>query len=136
MPNSLLSMPLVRSRTAAAVGAGALAVAAGSYLVSANASPTVTTEDAVYAGGDEVMIRAQGFAPNEPVTVSVLHADGSAEPGMGHEAFAATADDTGFVMDYWTLRAADAGSRQFVVRVRQRRAPGALYAEVGEKLTI
>lgn len=117
MPKSLLSMLLVRSRIALAVGAVALAGAASSYLVSANASPTVTTEDPVYAGGDEVMIRAQGFAPNEPVTVTVAHADGSAEPGMGHESFAATADDTGFVMDYWTLRAGDAGSRQFVVRV-------------------
>ena len=116
MPTSLLSL-LVRSRFAAALGAIALAGAASSYLVSANASPSVSTEDPVYAGGDELMIRGQGFAPDEPLMISVVHADGTAEPGMGHEPFAATADGSGFLMNYWTLAAADAGSHQFVVRV-------------------
>lgn len=116
MPTSLLSL-LVRSRFATALGAIAIAGAATSFLVSANASPSVSTEDPVYAGGDELMIRGQGFAPDEPVMISVVHADGTAEPGMGHEPFAATADGSGFVMDYWTLSAADTGSHQFVVRV-------------------
>ncbi|MFN7916573.1 MAG: PxKF domain-containing protein [Vicinamibacterales bacterium] len=117
MPSSVLAAVRLRSRLFAAAVAAVLAVAGGSYLVSANASASVTTEDAVHAGGDEVMIRAQGFAPDEAVSIAVVHADGAAEPGMGHEPFTARADAGGVVVEYWTLQAADAGSRQFVVRV-------------------
>ncbi len=117
MPTLVSLVPRsVRTRLVALAGVLALAAATNSHLVSANESPTVATEDAVYAGGDEVMVRAHGFAPFETVALSVVHADGTAESGRGHEPLTVSADSGGSFTEYWSLDAADAAGREFVVR--------------------
>ena len=117
MPTFVSLVPRsVRTRLIALAGVLALAAATNFHLVSANESPTVATEDAVYAGGDEVMVRAHGFAPFETVALSVVHADGTAESGRGHEPLTVSADSAGSFTEYWSLDAADSAGREFVVR--------------------
>ena len=78
-------------------------------------SPSVQTDQAAYAAGDEISISGQGFAAGESVTLAVTHEDGTAEPGMGHEAWAITADEGGRVSATWTINADDGAGRRFVV---------------------
>src|SRR4051812_2003929 len=82
-----------RSRvTAATFAAIVLAGVTHAYSARADYAPTVQTDRLAYAAGDEVAIAGQGFAPGETVTLSAVHADGTAEPGLGHEPWTATAD--------------------------------------------
>ncbi|MGE3957057.1 MAG: PxKF domain-containing protein [Vicinamibacterales bacterium] len=103
------------SRVTWLAGSLVLAGLASSFLVSANGAASLTPEQSAYAGGDEVMFSAQGFAPFEAVTLRVVHDDGTAEPGMGHEPFTVAADATGSLTDYWTLNPADASGRRFEI---------------------
>ncbi|HUR32319.1 MAG TPA: PxKF domain-containing protein [Vicinamibacterales bacterium] len=103
-------------RVPAAALAMALMAASGSCVALAEFAPTLQTDRASYAAGDEVAIIGHGFAPDEAVTLSVTHADGTAEPGMGHEAWTTAADATGAVDAVWRIDAADLVGRQFVVQ--------------------
>ena len=47
--------------------------------------------------------------------VSVTHADGSAEPGMGHDAWATTTDATGTLLATWSIDLQDVAGSDFVV---------------------
>src|SRR5687768_11868751 len=62
-------------------------------------APTVVTDKTGYLGGEEVGITGTAFAPNEAVTLSVTHADGSAVSG----AFGATATAEGTFEASWSL---------------------------------
>src|SRR5580765_2130199 len=81
----------------------------------AQSSPTLQTDGTAYPAGDEVSISGQGFAPHESVTLAVTHDDGTAEPGMGHESTAVTADSSGSLSATWAINAGDIVSRRFVV---------------------
>jgi predicted extracellular nuclease len=100
---------------------GALAVVAAlacftrSDVVFAQYMPSVQTDHAAYAAGDEVAITGQGFAPHESVTLTATHEDDTAEPGMGHEPWAMTADGAGNVSATWAIDAGDAVGRRFVI---------------------
>lgn len=110
------SRPWHRRVAVAAVAAMVMAGLTSSYSALADYAPTLQTDRAAYAAGDLVTIAGQGFAPGETVWLSAVHADGAAEPGMGHEPWTATADPAGHIDASWTINAADAFGRQFVVR--------------------
>ena len=97
----------------AALATGALALTVGGYLLSANATPTVTTDRLSYAAGDEITIAGDGFAPHEIVTLVAVHEDGTAEPGAGHEPFQVQADEQGHIASWWAVNSADALGRRF-----------------------
>ena len=61
-------------------------------------------------------ITGSGFAPNEPLTLQVTHADGGAEAGMGHEMAPLLADADGAFVTAWSIVPADVGSNDFIVR--------------------
>src|SRR5215467_9256180 len=61
----------------------------------ASGGATISTDHAAYVAGETVTILGSGFMPSENVTVQVTHADGGAEPGMGHEPATVVADAAG-----------------------------------------
>jgi hypothetical protein len=98
-----------RSRSArTAIISALLLFACASLLVhgvlKANAlNPAVTTDRTGYLVGESVNISVRGFAPEEPVAVTVTLADGAAVPGGGAADFAGAADGDGAVNATWTL---------------------------------
>ena len=126
MPGSRSSRPSDRrtfhalsARPAFVLVALAVAIAFGLSarydIAFAQYSPTLQTDGTAYPAGDEIGISGQGFAPREAVTLTVTHEDGTAEPGMGHEPAAVTADDSGLLSATWAINAGDTVSRRFVV---------------------
>jgi hypothetical protein len=95
--------------------------------------PSVQTDHAAYAAGDEVAITGQGFAPHESVTLTATHEDGTAEPGMGHEPWAVTADGAGNVSATWAIDAGDTVGRRFVINAVGA-GSGASHSQVGSTL--
>ena len=92
-------------------------------------TPTLQTAGVAYAAGDEVSISGHGFAPHESVTLVVTHEDGTAEPGMGHEAWVVNADESGLLSATWAINAGDTVSRRFVVSAVGA-ASGAAHSKV------
>ncbi len=97
-------------------GALALSSAMHSSVAQVQYAPSLQTGQPSYAAGDEIEIAGTGFAPGESVTLTAIHADGTAEAEMGHEPFVTVADDAGHVAATWTIVAGDTVSDQFVVR--------------------
>ena len=93
----------------------ALAYSTRSDVALAQYIPSVQTDRVAYAAGDEVAITGQGFAPHESVTLTATHEDGTAEPVMGHEPWAVTADAAGNVSATWAIDAGDTVGRRFVI---------------------
>ncbi len=120
----LTQRPRVSSRTARlrqlaflVIVAGLVGLAGGSRFGRATATdaPSVQTDRAVYAAGDEITISGEGFAPLDRVTLAPTYEDGTTEPVVGFETFTAGADDTGRVTATWAIPAAASLDRRFVV---------------------
>ena len=91
------------------------AVSGPSQPVAVTRGPVVVTDRREYVAGDGVWISGRDFAPGEVVTVQVTHADGTAEPGMGHSPQdLVVGPDGGFQLG-WMVGAADLAGPQFVV---------------------
>ena len=92
-------VPAVASRSRLRTAAGVFALLSFVLVTSDRASlqntPSVQTDRSSYVAGDEVVIEGQGFTPFETVTLTVTHDDGTAEPGMGHDAVTVTATSWG-----------------------------------------
>jgi hypothetical protein len=77
--------------------------------------PSLQTDKPAYQAGETVTIVGSGFAPFEEVVLSVVHADGTAEGGMGHEPRPVTADETGGFTATWTIAIGDLAGNEFIV---------------------
>src|SRR4051812_6583748 len=77
--------------------------------------PAVATDSNWYAAGSTATIAGRDFTAGEMVTVRVVHADGAAEPGMGHEPSMAMAGPGGTFQLAWSPRAADLAGPRFIV---------------------
>src|SRR5262245_28106502 len=54
-----------------------------------------------YAPGSTAVLLGSGFAPNENVTLQVLHADGTPDTGQDHQPWIVAANEDGFVVTSW-----------------------------------
>lgn len=90
-----------------------LAFAAHSRGLRAVDDAVVRTDRLSYPAGDDVIISAAGFLPNDTVTLQVIHADGTAESGAGHEPVTLTTDATGAVTTTWTIDPRDLAPADF-----------------------
>src|SRR4029450_2213125 len=106
---------------AAADIAGPQLVATASGNASGNVTPAAFTriayvapEKGDYQPGDTAVIRGTGFAPNEPVQLQVVHANGQTD-GSGHQPFYATADAEGTVIATWFVDPDDSLGSQFLL---------------------
>ena len=75
----------------------------------------IRVDDDGQVAGAPVTIKGSGFAIGENVNLTVTHADGTAEPAMGHETWTVIASDGSFTTT-WAIRPADSGSDRFLVR--------------------
>jgi hypothetical protein len=66
-----------------------------------SAVPELSTDKLDYGPGDTARIKGIRFPPNEPVTVQVVHADLTAEPGNAHEPWTVTTDANGQFETSW-----------------------------------
>src|SRR5215469_12179288 len=68
-------------------------------------TPTITTDQADYPPGSTVYITGSGFAPNEIVTLQVLHdppgGDDAIDPS--HQPWTDTADASGNISSTWLV---------------------------------
>src|SRR5262245_35244192 len=78
----------------------------------------VRTNEPGQVAGQQVLIIGLGFAPNEVVDLDVVHADGTAESGMGHAPFSVVAGSDGAFVTPWVIRPEDAQGDQFQVTAR------------------
>ncbi|MEQ1912480.1 MAG: hypothetical protein ABMA15_26910, partial [Vicinamibacterales bacterium] len=78
-------------------------------------TPAVSTDSSWYVAGGTVRIAGRDFAAGETVTVRVLHADGAAEPGMGHEASTGVVRPDGTFQTSWIPSATDVAGPAFIV---------------------
>jgi predicted extracellular nuclease len=90
----------------------------------------VETDRGEYVAGDTVAVTASGFSPFETVTLQIVHADGTAEAGMGHEVAAAAAGPDGTFSAVWSIRIADITGADFLTR-----ATGAVSGQVETAFT-
>ncbi|HEY2865452.1 MAG TPA: hypothetical protein VGJ02_00045, partial [Pyrinomonadaceae bacterium] len=74
---------------------------------------TVTTDLADYAPGATVNISGSGFWSNEIVTLQVIHTDGTAEGGEGHEPWTVIADANGNFSSSWYVNPDDSVGSSF-----------------------
>ena len=65
--------------------------------------PMVQTDKTGYVAGGTVTVTGTGFASGEVVSLTVTHADGEHEPGVGHEPFTAAADADGRFVATWSV---------------------------------
>jgi len=106
---------------AAADVAGPQLVATASGSVSGGVTPvslariaSVAPDKSDYQPGDTAVIAGFGFAPNEPVELQVVHANGPSD-GNGHQPFYATADAEGTVSATWFVDPDDSTGSKFMV---------------------
>ncbi|HEX4826173.1 MAG TPA: hypothetical protein VFV19_17875 [Candidatus Polarisedimenticolaceae bacterium] len=90
----------------------------GGFALGQDDPKRVETNNPGQIAGQLVLILGQGFSPNEIVELDVVHADGTAEPGMGHTAFTVVAGADGAFVTNWTIRPEDAQGDQFQVSAR------------------
>src|SRR5262245_17741433 len=83
-----------------------------------DAARLVRTNDPGQVAGEQVLIFGQGFNPLESVELEVVHADGTAEPNMGHTTFTVTAGADGAFVTTWVIRPQDGQGDQFLVTAR------------------
>ncbi len=75
----------------------------------------LVTDKSGYLAGERVVISGSGFSPNEVVILQVKHADGGAEPGMGHELAPLIASSDGSFSATWSANAYDTAGNSFIV---------------------
>ncbi|HEU5255033.1 MAG TPA: PxKF domain-containing protein [Vicinamibacterales bacterium] len=75
---------------------------------------TVSSDKGDYQPGDTAVITGFGFAPNEPVQLQVVHANGQTD-GNGHQPFYATADASGAIVTTWFVDPDDSVGSRFVI---------------------
>src|SRR5262249_9748812 len=83
-------------------------------LVGTQSTASISTDRATYVAGEVVTISGRDFAAGEVVTLQVIHADGTAESGMGHEPTTAIVGTDGTFQTTWTIAAADTAGPQLV----------------------
>ena len=76
---------------------------------------TVDTDKDGYLAGEVVTILGSGFGPLEEVTLQVTHADGTAEPGMGHESWVVATDASGAFTSTWQIQPLEQAGHEFKV---------------------
>jgi hypothetical protein len=71
----------------------------------AQQTPTITTDQADYPPGSTVYITGSGFAPNDSVTLQVIHKDvnGDNDTSAAHQPWVVQADENGNVSSTWTV---------------------------------
>ncbi|RYG23438.1 HYR domain-containing protein [bacterium] len=79
------------------------------------AGPTVVTDKQDYSPGQTAYIAGSGFHPNETITLRVVHTNGVAEPGNGHEPFTVTTDANGEFHSQWYVDPDDSAGATFKV---------------------
>src|SRR5439155_21814059 len=67
----------------------------------AQTGPTVTTDQSDYPPGSTAQITGSGFHASETVTLQVVHTDGTAEGGAGHEYWTVSIDVYGSINASW-----------------------------------
>jgi len=77
------------------------------------ANAVVYTDKANYFPGETAQITGSGFWPNEVVTIQIVHIDGTAEGGEGHEPFTVVADANGGFTAYWFVNPDDSAGSVF-----------------------
>src|SRR5678816_471905 len=97
-------MTLVRR---AVLVSAVLAYAAFQRTSASTQTPSVNTDSPAYVAGELVTVTGRDFVPGEILTVQVTHADGTAEPGMGHEPATMVVGSDGSFQFTWTANAAD-----------------------------
>ena len=75
--------------------------------------PTIRTVSPSYSAQQPVTLAGSGFAPFETVSLRVIHADGGAEAGAGHEWFFVHADERGSFRAIWAMSVRDTGGLDF-----------------------
>src|SRR5262245_19566269 len=76
---------------------------------------TLATDKSGYLAGETVTVTGSGFSRGERVMLQVKHADGAAEPGMGHEVRIVTADGEGGFNAKWPVNAHDSTGNHFTL---------------------
>ena len=94
-----------------------LAYAVFQRTLASTQTPSVSTDRSVYVAGELVTAIGRDFVPDEIVTVQVTHADGTAEPGMGHEPTTVIVGSDGSFQFTWTANAADIAGPQLLATV-------------------
>ncbi len=77
--------------------------------------PLLKTDKTAYVAGETITVRGLGFLPAEVVTLQAVHADGTAEPGMGHESWAIAAGADGGFTATWSIGFQDSAGLQFLI---------------------
>src|SRR5262245_60236341 len=108
--------PMTLVRRALLVSA-LLAYAAFQRTLASTQTPSVSTDSPAYVAGEVVTATGRDFVPGEIVTVRVTHADGTAEPGMGHEPTTVVVGSDGSFQFTWTANAADIAGPQLLATV-------------------
>jgi uncharacterized cupredoxin-like copper-binding protein len=80
-----------------------------------DAASSLVTDKTGYVAGETVNITGSGYTQGESVTIQVKHADGTAEPGNGHESFSANANPDGTFAATWPVNNSDGTGNDFVV---------------------
>src|SRR6185503_12623092 len=75
----------------------------------------VSTDKPDYSPGQTVIITGSGFWPNEIVTLQVVHIDGGAEGGEGHEPWNVAADEEGNFTSQWFVSPDDSLGATFLL---------------------
>ncbi len=75
--------------------------------------PIIYTDKPNYQPGETAVITGSGFWPNEVVTLQIIHIDGTAEGGEGHEPWNVTADAFGNFTSTWFVDPDDSAGSMF-----------------------
>src|SRR5436190_4213793 len=76
---------------------------------------TVQTDKSDYRPGDIAFITGSGFAASETVWLQVVHSDGTAEGGVGHDPWPIGADADGAFTSTWYVSPDDSFGSTFVL---------------------
>src|SRR5712691_3070856 len=76
---------------------------------------TVRTDKSDYFPGDTAFITGSGFAAGETVWLQVVHTDGTAEGGVGHDPWPVGADADGSFTSTWYVSPDDSLGSTFVL---------------------
>src|SRR5262245_32818572 len=63
--------------------------------------PSLTTNEPDYGPGELAVLIGSGFVPSEPVSVRVVHADGTPSTGADHDPWLVKADESGRFLTTW-----------------------------------
>ena len=77
-------------------------------------APRIGLDRSTVIAGEPLLVSGVDFAPEETVTVQITHANGAAEPDMGHEPSTVTAGADGSFEATWTPDGGDLGGVGFL----------------------